>query len=160
MAIVWHVLRDKTEAVNPPTVDGVMPIEGGILARHDDVTDMVRYSFYILIRAGAAAGTYAEAWRVQEPDGSALQVRQAFNINEAVVANTTEMLLIAPATAVNATGAARSVSIGNVADPSDAQLIAGVSGFSSAIANQFSREVTRTVFNSDVEGSHIQAEFA
>lgn len=164
MAINWAVFRQKMETNNPPAVAGVSPIEGGIITRHDDSDDMVRYCFYILIRAGNALGRYQESWRVQNAAKTALQVRQAFAIDETVLANNTEMLLLAPATATAATSAARSIAIGAPADPSDAQLLAGIrSGddFSSvAVGNSFSRNVTRAVFNSDVGGSIAQAEFA
>ena len=165
MAINWKAWRQPMEINAPPTVDGVTAFEGGIVTRHDDATDMVRYTFYVLInKAGAGAGTYVETWQVQNPDKTALQNRQAFNINEAVPSGHTEMLLLTPGTAVGHANY-RSVSIGAVAPDAvtENNILAGLrqgDNFpSTAIDNEFAAAVTRTVFVDEVAGSIAQAEF-
>ena len=158
MAINWHVFRDATEANTPPTVDGVTALEGGILARHDDVTDNVNHCFYIMVRKNSSgAGTYVERWRVLNNAKNATDAGP-FSISETVTGNTTELLLLSPQTSTSRT-AYRSLNLGNVSNPTDSQVIAAVSGWSSAIQNNFGRTITRAVFNSDVNGVYIQAEF-
>ena len=166
MAINWQVWRQPMEINTPPTIDSVTPFEGGIVTRHDDSSDKLRYTFYVLVnKAGAGAGTYVETWQVQNPNKTALQNRQAFNVNEAVPSGHTEMLLLTPGTAVGHANY-RSVSIGAVAPDAvtDAQILAGLrSGDnfpSTAIDNEFAAEITRAVFVSEVSGSIFQAEFA
>lgn len=157
MAIVWHAQRDTSEATAPPTIGGVTPIEGGVLLRHDDVADNVWYCFYILVRKPTSgAGVYRERWRVQAADRSAIDAGP-YDVNETIGSNSTELLLLPPATATDKS--VRDLPLGNLAAPTDAQLIGQVNGWSTAIRNNFSPVVTRAVYNSDVAGAHGQAEF-
>lgn len=159
MAIVWHVFRDKTEAnPGPPAVNGVSPIEGGLLARHDDVTDNVNHCFYIILgKPTSGAGVYTENWRVQNSGKTAVD-GGPYAVNETVPGQRVELILLPPATAQDKSP--RDLLFGSgITDPSEAQIIAMVSGWSTAIQNNFGRTVTRAVFNSDVANPHIQAEF-
>lgn len=158
MAIVWHVFRDKTEPnPGPPAVGGVSPIEGGVLARHDDVTDNVNHCFYIIVRKpDAGAGVYQENWRVQNAAKNAVDAGP-YAVNETIPGTSSELLLLPPATAQDRS--VRDLPLGNLTDPTDAQIIAQVSAWSAAIQNNFGRQITRATFNSDVAGPHIQAEF-
>ena len=164
MAINWATWRQEMEINTPPTVDEITPFEGGIITRHDDQTDMVRYTFYVLIKnAGASLGTYVENWRVQNADRTALQNRQAFAVNERVLAGNTEMLLLTPGTGVGH-ASYRAIDLGKPAAITQGVLLAvihqGDNFISTAIENEFSAAVTRAVFVSDVAGSRAQAEFA
>ena len=156
MAIVNHVFRDKTEATTPPTVDHVTPIEGGILARHDDVADDVQYCPYILIRSDATGGTYTEKWRIQAPDRSAIDSLELVP-RHTLTANETELVFLPVRSAAIQTTI--TYNLGNKPDPTDAEIIAAFSNFVGSVPSRFSAKVARSVFNSDVAGLHIQAEF-
>ena len=156
MAIVWHVFRDKTEATTPPAVNGVSPIEGGVLVRHDDVADTVRYCFYILLRSGFSAGRYEERWRVQN---AALNqsLSSPVSVSAQVAGTNTDLLLLPPVGTTTATP--QDISLGDHADPTDAQIIAGVSGFGSSVAGRFAAATPRTTFNTNIASPRLQAEF-
>ena len=157
MAIVWRAFRDLSEATVPPTVQGVAPIEGGMLVRHDDIADTVNHCAYILLRRTIAGnGSYSEQWRVLSPDKSAVDAGP-FTVAETVNTNTTELILLPPKTAVSS--AHRSYNLGNKANPLASELIALVSGWDVNTRNRFGRVITRAVYNSDVAGSYIQANF-
>lgn len=158
MAIVWHTFRDKMEPnPGPPTVNGQTPIEGGVLVRHDDSADTVRYCFYILVRGAlGAAGQYIEDWRVM--NAAKNQSLAAPNrITVTVPANNTDLILIPPVGA--GTGSEQDISLGNVADPSDAQLVAAVSAFSASIAARFSASGDRATAVAAITGYNLQAQF-
>ena len=156
MAIVWHVFRDKTEENNPPAVNGVNPIEGGIVARHDDTADTVRYCFYVLLRSGSSGGQYDDDWRVQNAAKTQI-LAPAINLTPTLAANRTEMVLIPPTGA--STSSFQDLELGNIPDPTDQNLIGAVSAFGASVSARFPAAITRSAFNALVNGAHIQAEF-
>ena len=175
MALNRYVVRDKTEAVTPPTVNQITPVEGGVILVWDDATtganaDTVRYTFYIILRrdvAGAAA--YTEGWDVQSLDGSAIATGQVINVNENVGAMSTELILLPPRTAT-AHSNHQAFDMGDIAPDAitDANIMDEVlnsdgSFLSVAVGNRFSPPVARSIFRTDVmnatDGPDIRAVF-
>ena len=163
MAIHRYVVRDKTEAVTPPTVDSVTPIEGGVILVWNDATDMVRYLFYIILRnATNASGTYEEGWDVLAATGGAVATGGTLNISEVVLGNGTDLILIPPRTAQSHTSVGAGIPLGNLAPDAitDNHILNAVLNMDgtfkgAAIGNEFSPDVTRTVFRSDVMNATI-----
>lgn len=150
MAIEWSFARDKTEQATPRTVDDCTPIEGGIMRRFDTDDNMYQYCWYLLVRAGSTGGTYTGRWQVLSPNRTADQTAEEM-FSEAIPANNTDLILLPPISA--SSDDVLVIGMGNVPDPSDAQLQNQVSGWAGNVQSRFSPKVTGAVFNSDVNNS-------
>ena len=157
MAIGWIVFSDRVTRAPAPTINDQTPIQGGVLVRYDDVSDRIRYCFYILVRGSiTASGQYIENWQVVNQDKDKV-LAPPNAITVVVPASITDLILIPPSGA--STSSEQDISLGDNPAPSYAQIVAAVSGFSASVAARFSPDTTRDVFNRDVAGQIIQAEF-
>lgn len=167
MAKTFYLWRDPTPDTTITVVNAVSAIQGFLCAVHEDTDDTVRYTFGpVLRRTTGSGGSYSARWRVQNRLGNQ-SLSAVETISDVVTTNTTEMFFVPPIGALNSSPIAGR-SLGNVAAPSVAQLLAiiasGQSFRSTTIDNFFSprkdrTQLARTTFNTNIgAGIRLQVE--